>query len=126
MKRLLLVDDSKLFRVVMEEILSPYFQIVGTGKSGDEAIELFTKLKPDIVLLDITMPNCSGKEALERIIQLQPEARVIMVSGIGDEVTVEDCLRLGAKAYVPKSKISQGDNDSSVLVQAALKVANVA
>lgn len=115
MKKILIVDDSKTYQKIIEKILSPNFEIVGMGSSGIEGIELYQKLRPDLVLLDITMPNCSGKECLEKIMQVNPEAKVIMVSSIGDEKTVLECLQMGAKAFVNKAEISQGDGSPSPL-----------
>lgn len=106
MKRIVIVDDSPIFQKIMESILKPYFQIVGRGFSGLEAVELYKTLEPDLVLLDITMPNCDGKESLQKILSLYPTAIIVMVSGIGDMDTVKECLALGAKAFVNKSQIS--------------------
>ena len=125
MQNILIVDDSRVFRKVLEQILSPYFKVVGLGASGIEGCELYQKLKPDLVLMDITMPNCDGKEALKKIMDLDPNAKVIMVSGIGDDSTVQECIRLGAVAFVKKAHISQSDSKDSALVQIVSGVAGV-
>tara|TARA_B110001454_G_scaffold219199_1_gene251755 strand:- start:62220 stop:62573 length:354 start_codon:yes stop_codon:yes gene_type:complete len=104
----------------MESILKPYFQVVGKGFSGLEAIDLYTKMKPDLLLLDITMPNCDGKESLQKILSLFPNATIVMVSGIGDMDTVKECLELGAKAFVNKGQISATKPENCEL----LKVVN--
>ncbi len=122
MKTLLIVDDSRIFRMVLEKILAPHFKIVGRGDSGEAGIELYKTLKPDLVVMDITMPNCSGKEALGRIMGHDPAARIIMVSGLGDEQTVKECMEMGAKAFVKKEFISQTDQKDSLLVQTACQV----
>lgn len=119
MRTILLVDDSKIFQRIMEKILSPHYQIVGKGQNGIEGIDLYKKLKPDLVFMDITMPNCNGKEALKAILETNPLATVIMVSSLGDDQTVQECLKLGAKGFVPKDKITQADGESSALIQTA-------
>lgn len=124
MKNLIIVDDSRMFQKVLQKNLSPFFQVVGVGSSGEEGYELYKKLKPNLVLMDITMPNCSGKEALKKIIEEDPSAVVIMVSSIGDEHTVNDCLALGAKAFVKKEDISFHDTENSILIQTIIRVAN--
>ncbi len=122
MKRLIIVDDSKTFRKVMERILSPFYEIVGAAQDGAEGIELFLKTKPDLVLMDITMPNTSGKEALAKILEMDRTAKVIMVSGVGDDTTVKECLQIGAKAFVSKSKITSTDGIGSPLCVEVEKV----
>ena len=106
MKTILLVDDSKTFQRVLENTVNKSFQVVGKAFDGNEGFEQYKILKPQIVLLDITMPNCSGKECLQKILQFDPLAVVIMVSGIGDEGTIGDCLALGAKGFVKKEEVS--------------------
>lgn len=124
MKTLIIVDDSGTFKRIMESILKKHFNIIGKGSSGIEGFELYKTLKPDLVLMDITMPNCDGKECLQNIIKSYPDASVIMVSGIGDDQTVKECLALGAKAFVCKSEISTTNPDDSVLIKTLNKVLN--
>jgi two-component system chemotaxis response regulator CheY len=121
MRTILLVDDSKIFQRIMEKILSPHFQIVGKGQNGNEGIDLYNKLKPDLVFMDITMPNCNGKEALKAILQSNPRATVIMVSSLGDDQTVQECMKIGAKGFVPKDQITQADGEKSALIQTAMR-----
>lgn len=125
MKTILIVDDSETFQKIIEKILSPNFQIVGKGKSGIEGFDLYKQLSPDIVLMDITMPNCDGKECLQKILVFDSLAKVIMVSGIGDEKTVQECLDLGAKAFVNKSDISRKVLENSPLEQTVFKIAGI-
>lgn len=106
MRKVLIVDDSRTFQKVMERLLSAQFEIVGKGASGLEGYELYKKLKPDIVFMDITMPQCSGKEGLKMIMDFDPAAKVVMVSSLADKQTVDECLSLGAKAYIRKDEIS--------------------
>lgn len=124
MKNIIIVDDSKLFKSVMRRILGLHFNVVGTGSSGLEAIELYQKHHPDLVLLDITMPNCSGKESLMQIMKIDPEARVVMVSALGDDQTVQECLKLGAKAYISKEQISFELRDSTQMIEVLDEIIN--
>lgn len=125
MKTLMIVDDSKTFQKLLEIILNPYFEIVAKGSNGNEAIDLYQTHSPDLVLLDITMPNCSGKEALEKIIKISPHAKVVMISGIGDEQTALECKRLGAKKFINKSKISTSTEGQAYLYNSLLEVINL-
>lgn len=117
MRRILIVDDSRTFQTIIERMLSPYFSIVGKGSSGIEGFDLYQKLKPDVVLMDITMPNCDGKECLQKILNYDPTSKVIMLSGINDENTIQECLDLGAKAFVNKGDLSLTAPDRSPLLK---------
>ena len=123
-KTILIVDDSPTFRRILASMLSINYQVVGTGSSGFEGLELFKKLKPDLVLMDITMPNCSGKEALEMILKADPKASVIMVSGLADNSVITECLSLGAKGFIPKNTVSVSETNSR-LVQLIEEIINV-
>jgi len=78
------------------------FEVVGIGKDGNQGVDLFRALRPDLVLLDITMPNKDGRECLEEILAEDPLARVIMVTAIRDDSVVKACLEAGALGYVRK------------------------
>lgn len=117
MHSIIIVDDSRLFQKVMTQILSPYFQISGIGASGLDAIELYKVHQPELVLLDITMPYCSGKESLAEIMKIDPKANVVMVSALEDIQTVEECLALGAKAFIPKEQITYDMKNSAQLAE---------
>ena len=119
MKRILIVDDSRVFQRIMEQTLSTQYQIVGKANNGDEGFNLFKQLNPDLVLLDIVMPDCNGKQCLEMIMKYDSNASVIMVSSVGDDKTINDCLQLGAKAFICKEEISRILNPGeSKLIQA--------
>lgn len=118
MKNIVIVDDSAIFQKIMENILRPHFKIVAKGFSGTEAIELYKKFEPDLLLLDITMPDCDGKECLQKIVSINPKAKIIMVSGLADPATIAECLALGAKAFITKSQISTTNVKESELLKA--------
>lgn len=102
-KRIVIVDDSifliKQLTTFLEETMG--YTVVGTGTDGYQAVALYRELKPDLITLDITMPNKDGMEALAEIMEEFPEANVMMISAIqGQEMT--KCVKIGAKAYMEK------------------------
>ena len=103
MIRVVVVDDSKFMARAIGTILEAMdFEVVGMGHDGVQGVELFQSHRPDVVLLDITMPNMDGVECLHRIREIDPEARVVMLSAIKDEETVERCLTAGAASFLQK------------------------
>jgi two-component system chemotaxis response regulator CheY len=101
--RVLVTDDARFMREMIREILeSAGFEVVGEASTGEEAVEAFQTLQPDLVTMDIVMPGCSGIEAVRRILALDPDARVVMVSSLGQESLVMEALRAGAQDFVVK------------------------
>lgn len=101
--RVLAVDDSSFMLTMISAYLEgTEFEVVGTAKDGSEAVEQFRRLQPDIVLLDIVMPGQTGKETLQQILQVNPKATVVMVSSLGTEDAVTECLKAGAKNFLQK------------------------
>ena len=99
----LIADDSTFSRMHTSTLLEgTEFTVVGEAKNGLEATEMAKELKPDLVLLDITMPEMSGSEALKVILANDPDARVIMVSSVGAEEEVMACLDSGALSFLQK------------------------
>lgn len=105
MKKVLIVDDSRLFRGYLRQILESNYLIVGEADDGNSGFELYKSTNPDMVLLDVTMPNCSGIECLEKILNFNDSANVIMVSSVSDISLVEECIKIGAKGYINKNNI---------------------
>ena len=101
--RVLIADDQNFFRTMIKKMLiSLNCEVVGEATNGDEAVELFFNEVPDIVLLDLHMPIKNGDKVLEEIIGCYPDARVIMLTSIGDSDVVVKCLKLGAMNYILK------------------------
>ena len=101
--RILLADDEIHLRILMKKVMtSMNCEIVGEAKNGMEAIELYKKEKPDLLLLDINMPVKTGEEALKEIIEEFPDAFIIMLTSLADMESVENCLNLGASNYIRK------------------------
>ncbi len=105
--RILLIDDSKILRTLLGKIVERAgHEVAGYGEDGVQGLSLFLSTKPDFTLMDVTMPNMSGKECLEAILKHSPHAKVIMISGLADPEIEKDCLRLGAKAFISKSDLT--------------------
>ena len=103
MASILLVDDLKFIKRIERNVLEKNgHEIVGDASDGAEAIVLYLKLKPDIVLMDITMPKVNGIEALEKILSLDPRAKVVMCSALSHERVLYKAIKAGAKDYLVK------------------------
>jgi two-component system, NarL family, response regulator DegU len=101
--RLLLVDDHKLLRQGLRRAVEDAgFDVVGEAGDGEEAVRLAIELRPDLVLMDVTMPVLDGIEATRRLRHSAPEARVVILTMHGEEETVTQALRAGAVAYLLK------------------------
>jgi two-component system, chemotaxis family, chemotaxis protein CheY len=99
----LAVDDSKtMLAMISAQLRGSDFEVVATARSGLEALEKYQQIKPQLVLLDIVMPEITGIDTLERLLQADTGARVVMVSSVGTEDTVRDCLKKGAKSFLQK------------------------
>jgi len=102
-KRVLIVDDTSFMRISLRKILeSNGFEVVGEAVNGLEAVNKYMILKPDIVTMDITMPEMNGVEALTQIKKQDPSAKVIMISALGQQSWVKKAIMLGAKGFVVK------------------------
>jgi two-component system, chemotaxis family, chemotaxis protein CheY len=103
MARVLVVDDAAFMRKMVSDVLAKGgHEIVGEAGNGTEAVDRWQQLRPDITTLDITMPEKDGLSALQEIISIDPGARVIMCSALGQESKVLESIKLGAKDFVVK------------------------
>lgn len=99
----LAVDDSKtMLAMISSQLKDSDFEVVATASSGAEAVEKFMQHKPRLVLLDIVMPELSGIETLQRLLDADGGACVVMVSSAGTEESVRACLQLGARSFLQK------------------------
>ncbi|MFC4726969.1 response regulator [Coralloluteibacterium thermophilus] len=99
----LLCDDSRALRMLASrQLVEAGFQVVAEAGNGIQAVEQYRARRPDLVLMDLVMPECDGKLALGRILALDPSARVVVLSSLGAEADIQECLRLGAKSYLQK------------------------
>lgn len=102
-KKVLIVDDATFMRKMLGDMLSKNgFEIIGEAGNGIEAIEKYNELNPDIVTMDITMPEMDGIEALKEIIKKDPEAKVVMCSAMGQQNMVLEAVNAGAKDFIVK------------------------
>lgn len=102
--RLLVADDHPVVRAGLVAILDgpPDFAVVGEARDGVEALELFRKLRPDVTVLDLRMPNLSGVEVTERIRREEPEARIVILTTFDGDEDIYRALQAGARAYLLK------------------------
>lgn len=101
--KVLLVDDEAHIRKFVGLILKKFCHpTIIEASDGIEALALFAGEKPDLVLLDVNMPNLDGIQTLERLLQIAPEANVVMLTSLVNRQTVEECVRLGALGYIRK------------------------
>ena len=103
MARVLVVDDAAFMRKLLSDALvSGGHEVVGEAGNGAEAVVRYQELKPDLTTLDITMPEKDGLAALGEIMAINPSARVVMCSALGQETKVLESIKLGAKDFVVK------------------------
>ncbi|MDG5470300.1 response regulator [Jeotgalibacillus sp. ET6] len=102
-KRILIVDDAAFMRMMIKDILSKNgFEVVGEAADGAQAIEKFKETSPDLVTMDITMPEMDGITALKEIKKIDGSAKVIMCSAMGQQAMVIDAIQAGAKDFIVK------------------------
>jgi two-component system, chemotaxis family, chemotaxis protein CheY len=102
-KSVLIVDDVAFVRKTLASILTEAgFEVIGEAANGSDAVEQYTKLRPDVVTMDIVMPRMSGIEATRKIMKANPEARVVMISAMGQETLVMESVHAGARDYILK------------------------
>ncbi|WP_100487692.1 response regulator [Sporolactobacillus pectinivorans] len=101
--RILIVDDAAFMRMMLKDILTKNgFEVVGEGANGNEAVSKYEELKPDLVTLDITMPELDGIQALKKIKAKDSDCKVIMCSAMGQQSMVIDAIQAGAKDFIVK------------------------
>jgi two-component system response regulator NreC len=105
--RILIADDHGVLRAGLRALLNaePDLTVVGDAADGDEAIRLTRELQPDVVLMDISMPGCGGIEATRRMMQAQPNVRVLILTIHEDETLLREAIRAGASGYIVKRAV---------------------
>ena len=100
---MLIVDDASFMRMMIKEILEKNgYEVVGEAENGNVAVEKYKELSPDLVTMDITMPEKDGISALKEIKEVDPDAKVIMCSAMGQQAMVIDAIQAGAKDFIVK------------------------
>ena len=101
--RVLVVDDAAFMRMMVKDILSKNgYEIVGEAENGMKALEKYQELKPDLVTMDITMPEMDGITAVKEIKKVDPGAKVVMCSAMGQQAMVIEAIQSGAKDFIVK------------------------
>ena len=99
----MIADDAAFMRMLLKGILEKGgYEVVAEAKDGVEAIEKFKELKPQVVTMDITMPDMDGIHAVKEIMAMDPEAKIIMVSAMGQQAMVVDAMKAGVKDFIVK------------------------
>ena len=102
-KNILICDDAAFMRMMFKDILTKNgYNVAGEAENGAKAVEKYAELKPDLVLMDITMPEMDGIEALKKIKASDPSASVIMCSAMGQQAMVIESIQSGAKDFIVK------------------------
>lgn len=102
-KRILITDDALFMRVTLKNILTQHgFEVVGEAQNGIESVEMYRRLKPDLVTMDITMPDLDGIGALKQIRAEDPDAVVVMCTAMGQKNLVVQAIQAGAKDFIIK------------------------
>lgn len=103
MKSILIVDDAMFMRSTLKMMLRKgNFEVVGEAQNGIEAVEKYKRLKPDVVTLDIHMPEMGGIDTLKKLMAIDKNVKVVMISAAGDQKHVMDAMKLGAKNFIVK------------------------
>jgi CheY-like chemotaxis protein len=102
MAKIMTVDDSVFERRVLSDMLIKAGNTVIEADCGEKGIELYAKEKPDVVLMDLRMPGIGGGEAIKRILAGDPKAKIVVVSIVRDQETMDELIKSGAKDYVKK------------------------
>ena len=103
MAKVLIVDDAAFMRISIKNMLTKNgYEVVGEAENGAAGVELYKELHPDVVTMDITMPEMSGLDALKEITKIDPQAKIVMVSAMGQEAMVREAIVSGAKGFIVK------------------------
>lgn len=103
-KNVLIVDDATFIRNRIKKVVEKieYADVIGEASNGDDAIKLYKELKPDLVTMDLIMPQSDGVKAIEEIMKYDKKAKIVVISAMGQELTITDALGKGAKEYIKK------------------------
>jgi len=99
----MIADDSDAIRLVLKDILAiGKHTVVAEAVNGDEAVDLFFKTSPDLLLLDLAMPKKDGLSVLKEIMEKNPKAKIVLITASDDQKIINQCIQLGASSYISK------------------------
>lgn len=103
-KRVLIVDDATYVRNRLKKIVDKidFAEVVGEASNGEDAVSLYKDLKPDLVTMDLVMPNYDGLQAIDSIMKFDKSAKIVVVSAMGQELSVAEAMEKGAREYIKK------------------------
>jgi two-component system chemotaxis response regulator CheY len=102
-KRILVVDDAAIIRLMLSKIIvSDEYEVVGEAGNGTEAVQKYEELRPDLVTMDITMPDMDGIQAVKEIKKIDPNAKIVMCSAMGQKMMVLEAIEAGAASFIVK------------------------
>ncbi|MEK5333069.1 response regulator [Lysinibacillus sp. FSL W8-0992] len=103
MPTVLVVDDTLFMRVTISNMFNEWgYEVVGNAVNGKEAVELYRELQPDLVTMDVTMPVMTGIAAVKRIVPEFPNAKIVMITALGQQKLIVEALESGAKDFITK------------------------
>ena len=103
MAKIMICDDAAFMRMMIKDILTKNgYEIAAEAENGQKAVEKYPEAKPDLVLMDITMPDMDGIQALKKIKEIDPNANIIMCSAMGQQAMVIEAIQSGAKDFIVK------------------------
>jgi two-component system chemotaxis response regulator CheY len=101
--KILVVDDAAFMRMMIKDILTKNgYNVVGEAENGEKAVEKYKELKPDLVIMDITMPEVDGIQAVREIKKVDQDAKIIMCSAMGQQAMVIESIQAGARDFIVK------------------------
>jgi two-component system chemotaxis response regulator CheY len=111
--KLMIVDDSNIMRRRIERSQNfDELELVGTAGNGLEALELFKRTDPDVVTMDITMPQMDGIECIEKLVEIKPAVRILVISALADKATAVEAMEKGANGFLNKPFTDRQLNDA--------------
>jgi two-component system chemotaxis response regulator CheY len=102
-KKIMVVDDSRIAQLQLQEVLAGTdYEVIACCQNGEDALEQYDKVRPDLVTMDIVMPGMDGLDAARLLMQSHPDAKVVMISSLAYDDTIDEANKIGAKGFVYK------------------------
>ena len=102
MKKILVVDDSEIIRTQIKQCFNDKFSDIYIAKNGKDAVEKMHVMKPDVVTMDLTMPEMDGVACITKLVEVDPKVRILVVSALSDNATCMEALKRGASGFLDK------------------------